>query len=415
MKTCCTTCLIVALWLFPLTSVAFPPYTGHLAWDDILINDMTLDDTGNVYIAGRAFDPNNEDGNNDIGIAKYNTKGNLSWKRCVDGPQQGFDYGNGISLDEDGNIYVVGSVQLTSRRQGTFDRGYYLLKYSSGGKLLWRGSYKDVQTSVDDALLAIGPKSECCLLGSRERGGRNGGFITIKYDSNGRHAWTAHYSGSADSLDMPSDIVIDRKGCIYVTGSSTGSDDDYDFATVKYDPHGKQLWAVRVGGEPNKKYSPRALALDSSGNLHVAGSYTDRQDRTRTIIIKYDPDGRTLWQRSYKRKEADTHPRDILVSKSGGVYITCYAEKRLVVLKYSADGVKQWPVSHKMNLLHSYSGPCQTILDTDGNLFVSAFEWAKSSSWSEPVLMKINSQGAWSWVKSFKSASEFIELCSRDE
>ncbi len=411
MKTCRKTCVIVAFWFYPLTSAAFL-YTGHMDWDDILINDMTLDDMGNVYIAGRAFDPNNEDGNNDIGIAKYDTKGKLCWKHRVDGPRQGFDYANGISLDEDGNIYVVGTVQLTTRNEWTFDEGYFLLKYSSGGELLWRASYEDVQTPMEATLLAIGPKNECCLLGSRERGSSTA-FITIKYDPNGRHAWTARYSGSADSLDMPSDIVIDGKGCIYVTGSSTGGDNDYDFATVKYNPQGKQLWAVRLGGEHNKKYSPSALALDSEGNLYVVGSYTNRQHFIRTIVIKYDPEGRTLWQRAYRRKEIDTYPRDILVSKDGGVYVTCYAEKHLVVLKYSADGVKQWPVSHKMNLLDSY-GPCQTVIDADGNLFVSALQWSNFSPLSEPVLMKINSQGAWCWVKVFRSASEFKRLYSQD-
>lgn len=90
------TCLLVVLWLFPLTLVAFPPYTGHLVWDEILINDMTLDDMGNVYIAGRAFDPNDEADNSDLGIAKYDTKGNLSWKRRFDGPQKGFDHADGI-------------------------------------------------------------------------------------------------------------------------------------------------------------------------------------------------------------------------------------------------------------------------------------------------------------------------------
>ncbi len=404
MRICHTTCLIAALWLYPLTSVA-----EYRAWDDILIDEMTLDDTGNVYIAGRAFDPNNEDGNHDIGIAKYDTKGNLCWKHRVDGPQKGFDYANGISLDEDGNIYVVGTVQVTSRVGGTFDRGYYLLKYNSGGKLLWRGSYEDVQTRIESSLLATGPKNECCLLGLHEWGGDNSGLITIKYDSNGRYAWTACYIGSPDSPDIPSDIIIDGKGCVYVTGSSTGSDDDYDFATIKYDPQGKQLWAVRLGEEHNKKYSPMALALDSGDNLYVVGSYTNRQHRTRTIIIKYNPEGRTLWQRAYRRRGTDTYSGDILVGKNGGVYITCYTENRLVVLKYSADGVKQWPVSHKMN-----GSLWQTFLDADGNLFVSALQWSKTSSSREPVLMKINSQGAWSWVKAFRSAAEFKKLYSQD-
>jgi len=86
-----------------------------------------------------------------------------------------------------------------------------------------------------------------------------------------RQAWVARYNGPSSSLDSASALAVDSQGNVYVTGRSVGSGTGFDYATVKYDTNGRQLWVARYNGPGNGLDSASALAVDSRGNLYVTG------------------------------------------------------------------------------------------------------------------------------------------------
>jgi len=78
-----------------------------------------VDPAGNVYSVGvykKSIDVDpgpgtfflNGQGNYDILILKLNTNGNLVWAKSIGGP--GMDWGMGLSLDQDNNLVVCGTV-----------------------------------------------------------------------------------------------------------------------------------------------------------------------------------------------------------------------------------------------------------------------------------------------------------------
>ncbi len=83
--------------------------------------------------------------------------------------------------------------------------------------------------------------------------------------------WVARYNGPANSGDYAFAIAMDSSGNVYVTGWSYGSGTDRDYATVKYDTDGNELWAAWYNGPGNVYYSAYAIAVDSSGNVYVTG------------------------------------------------------------------------------------------------------------------------------------------------
>ena len=76
-------------------------------------------------------------------------------------------------------------------------------------------------------------------------------YITIKYNSSGVQQWVQTYNGPGNSLDETSSIAVDGSGNVYVTGRSTGSGTDYDYATIKYSSSGVQQWVQRYNGYAN--------------------------------------------------------------------------------------------------------------------------------------------------------------------
>ncbi len=86
--------------------------------------------------------------------------------------------------------------------------------------------------------------------------------------------WVARYNGSLN--DYARSMAVDALGNVYVTGesSSGGQNGNYDYATIKYDVYGAQLWAARYNGPGNGNDYAQGVVVDWSGNVYVTG-YSD--------------------------------------------------------------------------------------------------------------------------------------------
>lgn len=113
---------------------------------------ISTDTRGNVYITGYFASPTitfssttlTNKGNMDIFIAKYDRSGNMLWAKSAGGPN--YDYGNCISTDTSGNVYITGSFHsrainfgpTTLTNAGSND--IFIVKYDTNGNVLWAKS-----------------------------------------------------------------------------------------------------------------------------------------------------------------------------------------------------------------------------------------------------------------------------------
>jgi hypothetical protein len=94
-------------------------------------------------------------------------------------------------------------------------------------------------------------------------------------------------------------LAVDGAGNVYVAGFSYGSGTSDDYATIKYDPSGNEIWVARYNGPGNNNDYPVSLAVDGAGNVYVTGSSYGSGTNNDYATIKYDSSGNELWAAHY--------------------------------------------------------------------------------------------------------------------
>ena len=277
---------------------------------------LTVDGSGNVCVTGRST------GNGtgwDYATVKYDSAGNQVWVARYNGPGNSTDEASALAVDGSGNVYVTGS----SSGNGTgFD--YATVKYDSSGSQVWAARYDGPLSGADDATaLAVDGTGNVYSTGVSNGVGTGWDYATVKYDSGGNQVWVARYNGPASSNDAANALAVDGAGNVYVTGNSTGAATSNDYGTVKYDNGGNQVWAARYNGPANGNDQANALTVDDSGNVYVTGSSEGPGTFGDYATVKYDSSGDQVWEARYDGPVSSSESaRSVAVDGSGNVYVT---------------------------------------------------------------------------------------------
>ena len=241
--------------------------------------DIAIDKMNNIYLTGRFFATVDFDpgagtslisatlGSCDIYVIKLDSAGNLTWVNCFGGDDD--DYGEGIAVDENMNVYTTGRFQLSA----DFDPGTGI----------------SMQTSI----------------------GAQDVFIQ-KVDSLGALKWVKTFGGS--SSDYGKSLMLDTLANIYLCGyfkdsidldPSTNIDPFQsngmsDIFFEKLDSSGNYIWGTAIGGP----YSNAAtdIALDNNNYVYLTGYFdisTDF-DPEMEIYLLENPTDRSSFIAKYK-------------------------------------------------------------------------------------------------------------------
>jgi hypothetical protein len=310
-------------------------------------------------------------GDSDIFVAKYDRNGALLWAKKAGGT--GFDAGNGIAIDGDGNSLVTGLFQGTATfgdseagetsLTSAGDADVFVAKYDRNGALLWAKKAggtdpdegRDIATDGDGNSLVTGYFSETATFGAGEAdetsltSAGNWEIFVAKFDRNGALLW-AKKAGGTDP-DWGSAITTDGYGNSLVTGwfretatfgageaneTSLTSAGDRDIFVAKYDRNGALLWAKKAGGTASDAGSD--IAIDGDGNSLVTGLFQgtatfgagEANETSLTsagdgdiFVAKYDPNGALLWAKKAGGTGLDAG-HDIAIDGDGNSLVTGY-------------------------------------------------------------------------------------------
>jgi hypothetical protein len=275
--------------------------------------DIAVDDAGNSYVIGESA--------GDFALIKYDTYGNQLWVARYDGPDSRSDSGEHIALDDLGNVYVTGT-SADSDGQGH----YCTIKYNNDGDQLWVARCDNllVNRESNPNGLAVDGDGNVYITGyfaDPENLAGAWDFGTIKYDTNGNELWLRLYAPAPESNDRAYGLTLDNAGNVYVIGESQGDDLQFDFTTVKYNPDGYQLW-VRRYNNGNGGAGATDVAVDHMGSTYVTGFCRDIKKRKYFVTIKYDWNGNEIWTANgYGTFDcAELWPR-LALDSTGNIYI----------------------------------------------------------------------------------------------
>ena len=121
----------------------------------------------------------------------------------------------------------------------------------------------------------------------------NRDYATVKYDSDGAELWVRRYDGPGNGYDNCYAVSVDRQGNSYVTGGVwVNQTKGEDIATIKYSPVGESLWCALYNGPGNWSDEGTAIAVDGDGNVYVAGSSANGLLLDNDVVtIKYVQEG----------------------------------------------------------------------------------------------------------------------------
>ncbi len=308
---------------FDYTTIKYQPdgeitwvrrYPGPVEDHDDAATAITVDSSGNIFVTGHSWDLVTFD---DYATFKYYPDGETAWLRRYNGPGNGYDHPKDLSIDPFGNLCLTG---LSSSIEDCFD--YVTIKYYPNGDTAWLRRYNGPGNSDDDACaIAVDGSGNIYVAGTSYDNFTDNDYVTLKYYPDGDTAWVRRYNGTSNSEDQATDLALDRFGNIYITGKSYDSSTYFDYATIKYDSSGDELWVRRYNGPGNGNDEATAIAIDDSCNVYVTGGSFGNGTDFDFTTLKYDLSGNLLWLKRYNGGNNDKASA-IAVDNSGNVFVT---------------------------------------------------------------------------------------------
>jgi hypothetical protein len=351
---------------------------------------ITVDSFGNTYTTGYLTSQDTTGGHiSGICVIKLDTFGQGQWiyfndtlARLAEGEDIVFKFNK---------VYVAGYAQFLGG-----NKDLIVLCVDTLGHTEW--IHRDTGALEGNAV-AVAPSRMIYTAGFIYTPNSLLDIIVKKLDSLGNEVWRYVYDGPAGSYDKATSIVVDRNENIYVGGYSTGSGTAEDFTVLKLDSAGHLVWEYRYDGPANYRDEPQAMALDTFGNIYIAGwSWGVDWD---FCVVKIDSSGQEEWVYRYNGlANVGDLLYDLVVDDSGNVYIGGVSQDDTVdlftVIKVDSIGQERW-----VYLSRGWgkgAGASAIVLDGLGNIYAGGGFTNYHINRSQVVVVKLNCAGESLWI-----------------
>jgi hypothetical protein len=308
---------------------------------------------------------------------------------------KGHDWPQGIAVDSSGNAYVTGQTA------GIKNTDYLTVAYDSSGNTLWMARYKEPEDLVDVPFAITIDASSNVYVTGFSGSLRKEDYATIKYNSSGNELWVRRYDGPNNIDDKAHAIAVDSSGNVYVTGVSHVDEDNWDWATVAYDSSGNELWVARYDGPGNARDEAFEIVVGPSGNILVTGYSNGIGTGSDYTTIAYDSSGNELWVARYDGLGNGWDvAHSIGVDSSGNVYVTGQSlgngtREDYATVAYDSSGNELWVARY--DGAASIDEALDVVVTSSGNVHVTGRSMGTGTD-LDCVTLAYDSSGNKLWV-----------------
>lgn len=249
-------------------------------------------------------------------LIKFDNLDNQLWNKTWPSIGSEPDYGFDITIDPaTGDIYCVGSTQTLTA--GQFD--LVLVKFDSSGNYIWNRTWGGANRD-DGYGIAIDDYGDIYIAGTTESKGAGGqDFALIKYNNTGHQLWNRTWGGTLD--DACYGLNIDSNNNLYLIGDTKSyGEGSNDLCIVKYNLTGAFNWSKTWGD----KYENigRDIAFDALDNIYVTGhTYNCESYKYDVMFAKYNPLGILQYHKCWGGSGTDFGYGITLNQTSNDIYI----------------------------------------------------------------------------------------------
>lgn len=304
--------------------------------------------------------------------------------------------------------------------------GIAVARYSSAGQRLWA---KLLTTASPSALVAVAndPSGNLVVVGYAPTGAGGTDWLLAKLDPGGKKLWVARLGGVASQSSIPSGVVVNAAGAVYVCGRIVRAGTTPDAAVAKFSASGKSQWTRFVAGGAGGLDQATALTRDAAGNIYVTGYLNEVATMDDVFVARFSPGGQrdwlSMWNNPVVRYEND-YAWGIAVSSAGvavagsttGAWDTLYDawDRDGLVLTLTLAGATKW-VSTLPGT--SASGELTAVYtDAAGNVAAAGPLWSGSPATMKAALWMLSPAGfSWhtEWLPAGAGAGAFDDLTWR--
>ncbi len=253
--------------------------------------------------------------------------------------------------------------------------------------------------------------------------------------------WSA--TGGGTGSDVGNAVVVDGNGNSLVAGYFTGtatfgtnqlvSAGVQDGFVAKYNPAGQLLWVRRLGGTGYDAVN--ALAVDSSGNAYLAGSFegiatfgttsltnTSVSSFADAFVAKFDANGTNVWSRRLGVAAVGDFANAIALDGAGNVFIAGQSSLatfnsvtltnlgRVFIAKYDNAGNPLWARKAGGGGAGQFDQATGLAADTAGNVYLTGVFSSATANFdgglslanrggTDSFLARFNATGSLQWVQ----------------
>jgi len=311
-------------------------------------------------------------GGDDALVLAYSSSASLLWAKTFGGSQLDRIYACATSGT---NLFAVGETQSFG-----FTDDLLVLRYSDTGALSSAKSW-DLATVDVGYGATVDASGSLYVVGRVSYGVGNSDLLLLKYLPNGTLGWQITWGGDMTQEEGRA-VVVDASGNVYLAGKITFGVGNVDALLLKFNSAGDLLWVRNIGDAMSDAiYS---LALDASGNIWAVGETENFGSGGLDIfLLKVDTDGNLLFARTWGEAGDDT-ARSIVVSPSevqiAGSSTSFGSGSEDVLVSFDLDGnllgAKAWG-------LPSDDFAYALALDASGSLFIAGASANNSGTWTD--------------------------------